>query len=85
MTACICTTIDPEDREHVYAVKVGFIVYLDPDNLPSEGSLGLKEVAAEHIIDFIKHGAAEDAAWLAEFNIDRVRLIECRSMRLTKE
>jgi hypothetical protein len=77
----ICQDIDPEDREHIYEVQVAFIVYLDPDNLPPEDSDEYREIAAEHVVEFVNQNPHE----VADF-IDTIELIECRSLRLiTKE
>jgi hypothetical protein len=63
--------------EHVYALRVEIIISLDPDALPDQDSDAFREIAAEHIIDFISHSIDGRPAELAAF-IDRVELIEKR-------
>lgn len=75
-----------DDGEHIYAVSVGFIVYLDAANLPPVDSHEMKEIAAEHVIDIVRHGIDYDTSYFADYLIDKVELIECRSDRMpTKE
>lgn len=67
----------PADTERVYAIQVGFIISLDPDNLPDQDSDAFKEIAAEHVLDFITHAIDRSPVELAAC-IDRVDLIEER-------